>query len=110
MKITEFTEKKIAYHVTPRKNVSNILSNGLIPSNTGDNYYKEKRIYLFPTRDAVDDAMQDWLGQRFSGEDDMLSLLAVDVTGLDIKNDFDEWYTLDPISKDKIKLVDEFLG
>lgn len=113
MKSHEFiTEDKqsIAYHVTPRKNVGNILYRGLNPGRPRGAAYKEKRVWLFPSRDAAEEAMINWLGDRFQHEDEMLSLLSVDISGLDIRDDMGEYYTLDRVDPNRIKLVDEFFG
>ena len=96
----------MAYHATPKKNASNILSNGLMLSRPRSAAYPNKRVYLFPSIEAANAAYDNWLGDRFSGEDDMLSLLSVDIAGLKIEKDRDEYYTTESISPDRIKLVD----
>ena len=108
MRIRELLEskQKLAYHATPKKNAGNILSNGLTPSRPRSAAYPNKRVYHFPSIEAADAAYNNWLGDRFSGEDDMLSLLSVDIAGLKIENDQDEYYTTESILPDRIKLVD----
>jgi hypothetical protein len=67
-----------------------------------------KRVYLFPSIDAANEALLDWLEDRFSN--DILSLLKIDIRGLSVFEDFDELYTTDPISPDRISVIDEHWG
>lgn len=64
------------YHITPAKNVSKILKNGLDPKKPQD-YDDEEGVYLFKSKDDVDDALMNWLGDRFD-EDEDLALLEID--------------------------------
>lgn len=64
------------YHITPAKNVSKILKNGLDPKKPQD-YDDEEGVYLFKTKDDVEDAMMNWLGDKFD-EDEELALLEID--------------------------------
>lgn len=115
MKITELLNEsvvkaKTAYHATPKNNLSNILAHGLVPKKSPHDPGAKKQIYLFPSIDAADEALMNWLGDRFQDEDEMLSLLQIDVSGLTVFDDMDELYTTDPISPDRISVVDEHWG
>jgi hypothetical protein len=103
----EVPDVKIAYHVTPTKNVRSIMREGLVPE-VGDNSSSygenEERVYLFPTLDDVEGALSSWLGEQF--EEDILALLQVDVSGIDLGSDVDfEVYTHEIISPDRITIL-----
>jgi hypothetical protein len=96
-------DKKIAYHVTPTKNIEKIKSTGLIPSKnkeTGD-----FGIFMFETTEALEDAMMNWLGDKFDENED-LSLLTLDITGLKYNHGAGyEILTTEKISPDRIKKI-----
>lgn len=59
----------IAYHVTPRRNLKRILSEGLIPR-VGPRSKRlgeiEPAIYVFTSMAGVEDALMNWLGDEFA--------------------------------------------
>lgn len=69
-----------AYHVTKATNLDSILKTGLMPQVPKD-FADEKAVYLFPSTEAAWDSFDQWLGDRFEEEDELL-LLTVDITGL----------------------------
>lgn len=73
--------KIIGYHATLSKNVSSILRDGLVPSIPLDMQTDTKAVYLFVSIEELENAMRNWLGERF-GEEDDLTILEVDITGL----------------------------
>lgn len=102
------------YHVTKTTNLPYIFKEGLIPQ-IGDNSSSygedDKRIYLFPTLEDVEIALTGWLGELC--DEDFYSLLEINVTGLNIKQDIVDWeaYTNDLIYPFRIKNlgdIDEF--
>jgi hypothetical protein len=60
------------YHITERKNLASILEQGLLPhigpraSDFGETI---PAIYLFESREALEDAILGWLGNEFESED-----------------------------------------
>jgi hypothetical protein len=71
----------VLYHVTPARNLRAIQRDGLMPKRGA----RSKKlgepvpaIYLFPSLEAVEDALSGWLGGEFD-EDARLALLAVTV-------------------------------
>ena len=72
------------YHVTPSNNLTSIMSQGLIPQR-GDRARKildeKPAIYCFPDKNAMEDAVMNWLGDEFD-EDEALALLEIDTSGL----------------------------
>ena len=108
MKASEFYNKptKIAYHATPKRKLPNVLFKGLIPSRSKN--WPGERVYLFPSKKAADIALNNWLGDRFKGE--LLSLLAVNTNGLKVFEDFDELFTTDTISPDRLSIVEKEWG
>ena len=59
-------EQKFAYHVTSRKNLKSIKSNGIeprVPTDYGDNG-DAKAVYLFKNEDDTKAALSQWLGER----------------------------------------------
>jgi hypothetical protein len=76
----------VLYHVTPTKNLSSIAKRGLVPSigSRSSQLETESNLYFFPTKDAAEDALMNWLGDEFP-EDEPLALLAVSSKGLEGK-------------------------
>ena len=112
MKISELlleSERHVMYHVTPSDNVRSILANGLKPSIGSRSAQLETNsgIYLFPSKQAAEDAVMNWLGDEFD-EDTELALLAVDVTGIEGKftpNAQYEYVVKQAIDPKRIKLL-----
>ena len=111
--IDESAEQDIMYHVTPTKNLRSIMKNGLRPQ-IGDRSVKlhgeENGIFLFPTLDDVEDAVSNWLGDEFD-EDEDLTLLAIDVSGLPLvdSNAGYEKIAKTSISPDRISVSNELM-
>ena len=105
--LNEDTTDNIFYHVTPAKNVKWIMEEGLTPStgSASSSYGEtEERVYLFPTMDDVQDAVSNWLGDQY--EDDIMALLQVDASGINLKSDVEwEYYTNQMIPPNKIKIL-----
>lgn len=95
----------IAYHVTLKKNLSSILSEGLKPmiGPRSQKLEQTSAIFLFPSRDHVDDALMNWLGDEL--EDEELVLLEVDLKNLNFESNVDSYeiIVLDLISPDRIQ-------
>lgn len=56
------------FHVTPMENVQNIMERGLVPQigeRSSAQGEEAPAIYLFPTRDDMDNALSNWLGEWF---------------------------------------------
>ena len=83
--VTEGKNTKFLYHATPTRNLKSIMKTGLVP-NIGDRSSKitgeQSGIYLFPTVEAAEDAVMNWLGDEFD-EDEPLTMLKVNVAGLE---------------------------
>lgn len=110
MKITEVVElnrRILAYHVTPVNNIEFIQRDGLIPqigSNSSSYGETEERLYFFPTIVDAEDATMNWLGDQY--EEDILALLEVDITGINIRKDVDwELYTNQSVSPERIRVL-----
>lgn len=108
MKIFEVLDKQIiAYHVTPARNVRYIMKDGLVPqigSNSSSYGETEERLYFFPTIEDAEEAAMNWLGDQY--EDEILSLLEVDIAGISMKKDVDwELYTNQSIPPERIKVI-----
>ena len=71
------------FHVTPMENVQNIMEHGLVPQigeRSGAQGEETPAIYLFPTRDDMDNALSNWLGEWFEdayGPDAELAVIKV---------------------------------
>ena len=68
------------YHITRSENVPSIMRSGLTPVKPMDMEDVEGG-YLFRSAVAAEDALMNWLGDRFD-EDDPLTLLRVDSAGV----------------------------
>ena len=79
MRLFEVAKPKRFYHVTQSKNVSSIMSNGLIPSQ-GERSAKlgDYGIFMFGNKSHMEQALMNWLGDEFD-EDDELTVLIVDL-------------------------------
>jgi hypothetical protein len=80
-----------AYHVTRRKNLPSIFSNGLearVPEDYGD-AGDTKAVYLFKTIEDAKNALYQWMGERIedweeeTGEEYDEVLLQVDLSKID---------------------------
>lgn len=114
--MTEMKDKKNRYfHVTPMKNLEDILQSGLQPQ-IGERSKQcgeeTKAIYLFHSLEDVDNALLNWLGECFP-EDIDLAILQIDVPdGFPIitekdsnGDDFFESVCLEPIPVDYISAI-----
>jgi hypothetical protein len=113
MKINELlgqtSTPSVAYHVTTETNAKSILRTGLEPRNDAHhNFYDDgPRIYLIvDTKDIS--TVAGWLSARLENEnclheeDCSLTLLKIDVTGLELIPSLGTTYTTKPISPDRI--------
>lgn len=68
------------YHISPNKNIRNILKNGLLPSRgeRSSQLEIEDGIFLFVSLEAVRNALSNWLSDEFD-EDEKLALFQVDL-------------------------------
>lgn len=113
-KQTKEINESVAYHVTPTRNLRSIMKNGLRPQ-IGDRSSQldgeVEGIFLFPSLGDVEAAVSSWLGDEFD-EDEELSLLAVDITGLEdniVQGADYETIVNTTISPDRIKVDDSLL-
>lgn len=104
-------DKVIGYHVTNKKNLNSIKKKGLEPR-TPEDYGDSgdvKGVYLFKTKEDMDVALWNWLGERIeeweeeNGEVYEEIYLTVDLTGLDLYDSVEfEWVSLEHISPNRI--------
>lgn len=65
------------YHITPRRNLEAIKREGLKPSlgerstSLGE---EEPRIYLFDSKESLEDALGNWLGEEFDEDEELVAL------------------------------------
>ena len=68
------------FHVTPRKNLSAIQKEGLL-AQIGDRSQEAKEeaeaVFLFPSKEDMDNALLNWLGEAFEEEDTEAEAVAV---------------------------------
>lgn len=85
------SDENVAYHVTPTKNVKRILAKGLDPKIPleGD----VEGVYLFPDKITMQDALMNWLGDKFE-EDEKLTSLKVDLTRVERPIESDVGYEI----------------
>jgi hypothetical protein len=102
------------FHVTPTKNVPQIMQQGLVPQlgeravALGEN---APAVYTFPSKDHAVDAVTNWLGDHFP-ESEPLALLGVtppagtrSIYGAGFERSF-----IDPIPPANIKMIDPDFG
>jgi hypothetical protein len=84
---------KTYYHVTPKENLSSVMKYGLIPQ-VGE-WSKElnegKAVFLFPTEADMEDALQNWLGDCFNEDDELVSLEITLPDNFPIQNSTVDW-------------------
>lgn len=80
------------FHVTPRKNLSAIQKEGLL-AQIGDRSQEAKEeaeaVFLFPSKEDMDNALLNWLGEAFEEEDELI-ILQIDLPAdFPVKRDAD---------------------
>jgi hypothetical protein len=111
MRISELLESiqpKLAYHFSPAENMDDILEYGLNPKVGMDTAYTDKRVYLFLTKQDLDDALGSWIYDRFGEE--QLALFSVNIEGIPLQKEYGEYYTSSAITPDRIKLITDNLN
>ena len=94
------------FHITTDDKLALILSQGLVPQigeRSAELGEATPAVYLFPTLEALEDALGGWLGECFEDEEEDLHILQVDLT--DIVTDQEvEWELkcYEPLSADRI--------
>lgn len=75
--IEEAEDDNTFYHVTPSENVKSILDQGLKPSvgSRSEKLNEKPSTFLFKSKNDVEDAMMNWLGDEF--EDTPVNLLKI---------------------------------
>lgn len=82
-----------AYHVTPRRNLLAILSEGLVPSigpRSSEIGETTPLVFLFRDDVSMTDAVMNWLGDQFPDDEDLVALV-VDVSGMQVRDDPDSF-------------------
>jgi RNA:NAD 2'-phosphotransferase (TPT1/KptA family) len=74
---------KYVYHITPKKNLASIRSQGIVPTPECPAPFCQKAVYLFDDRTKMEDAMMNWLSDKFP-EDEPLVCLTIDARGLEL--------------------------
>lgn len=97
-----YNEEMNVWHVTPTSNVFGILEEGLVPSigeRSQDLGEDVKRVYVFISAEAMENALSNWLGEAFD-EDEALSILVLDVepTQVVVPDNLFEAYVLETIA------------
>lgn len=106
-----------AFHVTPRANLPSIFTHGLQPqigersaqrTCTNTPVEQRPRVYFFPTKNDLETALANWLGDAFDDEE-ALCVLVVNLHDLPLEQDCPyEWATSVPVAPWRIiKCVDE---
>jgi hypothetical protein len=76
MKLSEILFEGYLYHVTPKKNLKSIVQGGLRVRTPRD-MEDEPGVYLFKDLSDAEDAVTNWMGDRFD-EDEELVVIKVD--------------------------------
>lgn len=89
------------WHVTPTKNIFDILEQGLVPAigpRSEEIGEDEPQIYVFTDPVTMEDAICNWLGEAFE-EDEELSIIELDIAPerLVIPEDLYEAYILETV-------------
>lgn len=67
---------KTVYHVTKKENFNSIMEKGLIPQigERSELLNEKEGIFLFPSIEDMETALQQWLSWEFEDEDELYSL------------------------------------
>lgn len=79
----------VGYHVTTDESLNNILEEGLAPHigpRSEEMGETEPKIYLFSSKDDVENALSNWLGEQFD-DDQSLYVLEVNLNGIEAKRE-----------------------
>ena len=80
----QIDSENFVFHVTPRKNLSSIKTHGIQPGALAPADVSDKKaVYLFKNKIDVEDAIMNWLGDKFD-EDEPLVLLTIRKSGLNL--------------------------
>lgn len=108
--LLESLEDRVFYHVTPSKNVPQIMQQGLLAQvgDRSEQLGEESGIYLFPDIDSAEDAVANWMGAEFD-EDEALALLEVILPeGVEIEKSLEwEYVVRTDIPANNIRVITE---
>lgn len=68
---------QLVYHVTPASNLTAIYAQGLVPQiGPRSRLARESRpaVYCFPTQEAMETALSNWLGEQFDLDEELVVL------------------------------------
>jgi hypothetical protein len=91
---------KTYYHVTPKENLSSIMQNGLIP-HVGERtkeLNESKAVFLFPTEEDMEDALQNWLGDCFDEDIELVCLKIVLPDDFPIQDSCVDWEKISKVT------------
>ncbi len=93
-----------AYHVTPESNLHSILKNGLIPTIGERSKLLETipRVYLFPSKENLETALYNWLGEAFEDLEEDLFILEINLSDINYESEAFELTVSDTIQPDRI--------
>lgn len=97
-----YNNRMNVWHVTPTINIFGILEEGLVPSigaRSEELGEDAKRVYVFTSIDALENALGNWLGEAFE-EDEALSILSLEVetSRVIVPDNLFEAYILDTVA------------
>jgi hypothetical protein len=75
IKLKELIDERYVYHVTAKKNLPSIKSQGILPSaltpvDIGD----KPAVFLFKDKIEMEDAVGNWLGDKFDEDEPLVCL------------------------------------
>jgi RNA:NAD 2'-phosphotransferase (TPT1/KptA family) len=76
--------QNVVYHITRTANLLAIKRRGIVPNIPTDYNEDQKAVYLFPSQEDYENALENWLGDRYD-EDEELVVLTIDTQGLNLK-------------------------
>ena len=89
------------FHVTPKKNLSAIQKEGLL-AQIGDRSQEAKEdaeaVFLFPSKEDMDNALLNWLGQAFEEEDELI-ILQIDLPAVARAVGYQETFSVDSVEQ-----------
>lgn len=100
-----------AYHVTTESNLHSILKNGLIPTIGERSKFLETtpRVYLFLSKENLETALLNWLGEAFEDLEEELFILEINLSDITYQSEAFELTVSDIIKPERIiNVYDEY--
>jgi hypothetical protein len=97
-------DKQLLWHITSKRNLKSIKKHGILPKIPADMTDEKEGVYLFKSYHDAEDAVVNWLGDRFDEDDDLVAI-GIDPIGVRIEKSAADYeiFSTSPIPSENIK-------